>query len=300
MQRRKRVPAPGDTSRNVRENAALRLLSAERSDEIFPILLEEIVSSGFPRALILQVNFETGELSPRAALNCAKNFQQQLSTSLWAHENPLVASLNSLQPATVENVPGISVPLYCYPLLYRNRSLCWEAERERRHDCLAVHNFHQPRKLRLEEQVCATCNMRAYSALAVVDISNRPDAAALKGLRALIELANRYLARLFKVEHYYNRMRDSDVIIAQMHTVMESMADPVILTDSHHRVVMQNRAAERFFRLPDEVTSGGARAVEFNNLLFSAALSSMAVSGAEGFRDLTLVDVNEGEEVLFE
>ena len=300
MQRRKRVPAHIDGSRTVRESAALRLLSAERSDEIFPILLEEIVTSGFPRALILQVNFETGELVPRAALNCAKSFQQQLSTSLWAHENPLVAALNTLQPATVEGVPGINVPLYCYPMLYRNRSLCWEAERDRRHDCLAVHNFHQPRKLRLEEQVCATCNMRAYAAVAIVDVSNRPDAARLKNLRALIELANRYLARLFKVEHYYNRMRDSDVIIAQMHTVMESMADPVILTDSHHRVVMQNRAAERFFRLPDEVTQGGARAVEFNNLLFSAALSSMAVSGAEGFRDLTLVDVNEGEEVLFE
>lgn len=298
--RKRPVPPRADLARMVRESAALRLLSAERSDEIFPILLEEIVTSGFPRALVLQVNFETGELSTRAALNCSKGFQQQLSTSLWAHENPLVAALNSLQPATVSHMPGTNTPLYCHPLLYRNRSLCWEAERERKHDCLAVHNFHQPRKLRLEEQVCATCNMRAYAALVVVDISNRPDAAAQKQLRALIELANRYLGRLFKVEHYYNRMRDMDVTIAQMHTVMESMADPVILTDSHHRVVMQNRAAERFFRLPDEVTPGGARAVEFNNLLFSAALSSMAVSGSEGFRDLTLVDVNEGEEVLFE
>lgn len=289
-----------DVARMVRESAALRLLSAERSDEIFPILLEEIVTSGFPRALVLQVNFETGELAARAALNCPKSFQQQLTTSLWAHENPLVASLNSLQPATIQNAPGINVPLYCHPMLYRNRSLCWEAERERKHDCLAVHNFHSPRKLRLEEQVCATCNMRAYAALVVVDISNRPNSTDIKQLRALIELANRYLARIFKVEHYFNRMRDMDVTIAQMHTVMESMADPVILTDSHHRVVMQNRAAERFFRLPDEVTQGGARAVEFNNLLFSAALSSMAVSGTEGFRDLTLVDVNEGEEVLFE
>jgi signal transduction histidine kinase len=95
-------------------------------------------------------------------------------------------------------------------------------------------------------------------------------------------------------------MRDMDVTISQMHTVMQSMADPVILTDSHHRVIMLNKAAERFFKVPEGVTEGGARAVELNNLYFSAALSSMAVSGTESHRDLTLVDVMEGEEVLFE
>src|ERR1700752_4454782 len=81
---------------------------------------------------------------------------------------------------------------------------------------------------------------------------------------------------------------------------MVSMADPVILTDNHNRVIIQNRAAERFFRVPEGVTEGGRRAVEFNNLLFSAALSSMTVSASDSSRDLTLVDVMEGEEVLFE
>src|SRR5438874_2612626 len=81
---------------------------------------------------------------------------------------------------------------------------------------------------------------------------------------------------------------------------MQSMADPVILTDSQHRVITQNKAAERFFRVPEGVSEGGKRAVELNNLLFSAALSSMVVSASGASRDLTLVDVMEGEEVLFE
>jgi len=81
---------------------------------------------------------------------------------------------------------------------------------------------------------------------------------------------------------------------------MQSMADPVILTDNQHRVIIQNRAAERFFRVPEGVSEGGRRAVELNNLLFSAALSSMVVSATDASRDLTLVDVMEGEEVLFE
>ena len=58
-----------------------------------------------------------------------------------------------------------------------------------------------------------------------------------------------------------------EITIAQMGTVMQSMADPVILTDTQHRVIMQNKAAERFFRVPDEMTEGLVRAVEFNNLL---------------------------------
>ena len=48
------------------------------------------------------------------------------------------------------------------------------------------------------------------------------------------------------------------------------------------------------------MSEGGRRAVEFNNLLFSAALSSMTVSASDSSRDLTLVDVMEGEEILFE
>jgi signal transduction histidine kinase len=95
-------------------------------------------------------------------------------------------------------------------------------------------------------------------------------------------------------------MTDMETIITQMQTVMESMSDPVILTDPQHRVITQNKAAERYFKLPEDVSEGRVRAVELNNLLFSAALSSMAVSGNDSSRDMTLVDAIEGDEVLFE
>ncbi|MGI9103628.1 MAG: ATP-binding protein [Terriglobales bacterium] len=282
----------------VRGRAALRLLSAERADEIFPVLLEEIVALGFSRAAALAVDFETGDVKPVAALNCSKSYLQSLETSLWASENPLVSVLHSIKPAILPSFAGGGV--YCHPLVYRNENLCWEAERDRRHDCLAVENFRHPRKLQLQEQVCSACDMRAYAAMLVVSIKSRTSDRQIKSAEALIELGNRYLARLFKVEHYYNRMRDMDTTIGQMQTVMESMADPVILTDAHHRVITQNKAAERFFRTPEGISEGGLRAVEFNNLLFSAALSSIAVSGTDSSRDLTLVDVSEGEEILFE
>ena len=60
---RNREPSPR-APRVVRSRAALRLLSAERTDEIFPVLLEEIVALGFPRAAALTVDFESGEVAP--------------------------------------------------------------------------------------------------------------------------------------------------------------------------------------------------------------------------------------------
>ncbi len=296
------TPIRDDQARMVRSRAAMRLLSAERAEEIFPVLLEEVVALGFPRALVLTVDFESSEIKPTAALNCANNLLKASSSSLWAVDNPVVAALHSGTAAIVPSPPFAPGPWYCHPIMYRNRHLCWEAERDRRNDCLAVLNDRGKRKLHLQDQVCATCDMRAYAAVVLVDLKKGYAERHLRECSALIDLSNRYLSRLFKVEHYYNRMRDMDTTISQMETVMQSMADPVILTDTHYRVITQNRAAEKFFKTPggENATEGAARAVEMNNLLFSAALSSMAVSGADTSRDLTLVDVNEGEDVLFE
>ena len=293
------VSGAGFAPRMLRGRAAMRLLSAERSEEIFPVLLEEIVSLGFPRAFAYEVDLESGEIAPTAALNCSKAFLKSCSTSLWAGDDPVVKTLERMQPE-VTKVNWDKSSWYVHPLIFRNQHLCWEAERDRRRDCLAVLNAQRTRKLQLQEQVCGTCDMRAYVAAVMVEVPSGMQDRLAREIPGLVELANRYLSRLFKVEHYYNRMRDMETTIGQMETVMESMADPVILTDTHYRVIMQNRAAEKFFKMPEGVSEGGARAVEFNNLLFSAALSSMAISGAEASRDLTLVDVQEGEEVLFE
>jgi len=283
-----------------RRPAVLRLLEAERSEEIFPLLLEEIIALGFPRALAVDVNFDTGDITPAAALKWPRQQLEKFSTALWMSEHSLVSVLHTARPAVLNKTNLHNRPIYIHPILYSNRNLCWEADRIRTATCLAVQNFHREKKIRLEEQVCATCDMRAYTAALIVELPRNTAQSAIAELAELIELANRYLSRLFKVEHYYNRMRDMEITIAQMGTVMQSMADPVILTDTQHRVIMQNKAAERFFRVPDEMTEGLVRAVELNNLLFSAALSSMLVSGSDSHRDLTLVDAIEGEEMLFE
>ncbi|HZU32027.1 MAG TPA: ATP-binding protein [Candidatus Angelobacter sp.] len=283
-----------------RRPAALRLLQAERSEEIFPLLLEEIIALGSARALVVDVNFDSGEVTPAAALKWPRQQMEKFTAALWMSENPLISVIQSAKPEVLPRSSLHNRPVYIHPILYSNRNLCWEADRIRTGSCLAVQNFRREKRIRLEDQVCSTCEMRAYTAAVIVELPKNYTEQNVAEYGELIDLANRYLSRLFKVEHYYNRMRDMEITIAQMGTVMQSMADPVILTDTQHRVIMQNKAAERFFRVPDEMTEGLVRAVEFNNLLFSAALSSMLVSGSDSHRDLTLVDAIEGEEMLFE
>lgn len=280
--------------------AVVRLLQAGRSAEVFPLLLEEIVALGYPRAAVLNVNFDSGDVAPASTLNWPPQQMAKFTTALWAAEHPLIGILDANRPAVFPKTSLHHRPVYLHPLVFSNRHLCWEAGRPRSGSCLAVENFRREKRIRLEDQVCSTCEMRAYAALVVVELPRHNAEASLARLGRLIRLANGCLSRLFKVEHYYNRMRDMEITIAQMGTVMQSMADPVILTDTQHRVIMQNKAAEHFFKVPEEMTDGLVRAVEVNNLLFSAALSSMLSSGADAQRDLTLVDTVEGEEMLFE
>src|SRR5579859_676678 len=180
-----------------RAPAALRLLQAERSEEVYPILLEEVIAQGFERAFIVAVDFETGEILPSASLNCSKNYLERFRSSLFAAENPIVDVLHSQRSSVVKDSSLHHRSLYCHPILYSNTTMCWESERERRAECLAVDNAMRRRKMSLESQVCGTCSMRAYAALVAVELPTKysPDLVLLSNL---VDMANRYLSRLFK------------------------------------------------------------------------------------------------------
>ena len=98
--------------------SALRLLDIERADEIFPVLLEEIVALGHPRALIAKVNFETSEIAPVVSLNCSKAVLQRFQTTLFSMENPLTRVLHTLQPELVPARGKRGPDYYYYPMVY--------------------------------------------------------------------------------------------------------------------------------------------------------------------------------------
>src|SRR3954471_11908242 len=80
----------------LRRRSALRLLDVERSEDIFPVLLEEIVALGFRRAVIATLDADSGEITPAESVNAGKQFLQQFQTSVYASESPLVGVLQSM------------------------------------------------------------------------------------------------------------------------------------------------------------------------------------------------------------
>jgi PAS domain S-box-containing protein len=84
-------------------------------------------------------------------------------------------------------------------------------------------------------------------------------------------------------------------------SIMKSVADPIILTNMDNEILLQNRRAEELFSDRRDASEGKRRALEMNDLLFSAYLSSAAVTSEEVVgRDLTLVDPLEGSDIHFE
>jgi len=87
---------------------------------------------------------------------------------------------------------------------------------------------------------------------------------------------------------------------ALFYTIINSVTDPILLTDTEGRLIVANARAERLFAATEEESEGRRRAVELNNMLFSAALSRSVVDAPAEARELLLVDPSDGSDLLFE
>jgi signal transduction histidine kinase len=101
--------------------------------------------------------------------------------------------------------------------------------------------------------------------------------------------------RLVEAEH--RLQRDRDFLLS----VINSVPDPVLLTDTEGRIIISNTRADALFVAKDDQSEGRQRAVTLNNMLFSAALSRQAIDEPEAARrELLLVNPTEGTDLLFE
>jgi PAS domain S-box-containing protein len=83
--------------------------------------------------------------------------------------------------------------------------------------------------------------------------------------------------------------------------IVNAVQDPVILSDEQNSLLLHNLSAERLLQVHEDDSPGKRRAIEMNNFLLSAALSSFTLDqGASLGRELTLVDPIEGAELLYE
>jgi len=230
-QRRRRDHAPS-------REACLRLLQAERSEDVFPILLEEIVALGHPRAAVLEAT--PGFAAPVVALHWGRHQLEKLSTALRTRGRPAVGVTDSSRAEGPVKISFLHRPLYLYPMRLSSPSPCPEAGPARAAECLAAQNFRGGKGY--PGQTCGVCTVRGHSATVVVELRRHHSEADLAALHDLIDLTNVHLSRLFKAEHYYNRLRDMEITVAQVGTVMHKIADPTaMLSERQHRLLIRDK-----------------------------------------------------------
>jgi PAS domain S-box-containing protein len=136
----------------------------------------------------------------------------------------------------------------------------------------------------------------------VVILSGDLDVAAADSAIQLLALASPIVARLASL-HESNELAGRLTQHRERLTlVVDSLPDPVVITNASNDIIVQNHRAERLLQARDNDSVGRRRAVELNNLLLTAFLSKAAMSGGvqHGPRELNLVDPDEGNDLLFE
>ena len=63
-----------------------------------------------------------------------------------------------------------------------------------------------------------------------------------------------------------------------LYSIINAVTDPILLTDTEGKLIIANTHAEKLFAAPEDASEGWRRAVALNNMLFSAALSTSAVT----------------------
>ncbi len=136
----------------------------------------------------------------------------------------------------------------------------------------------------------------------VVLLEGTFDDASVEELTDLVSLASPVLARLCSLQDARDVADRLEQQRERLTLMVDSLPDPVVITNAANDIIAQNYRAERLLQVRDDDSAGRRRAIELNNLLFTSFLSKAAMSGGSqsGQRELNLVDPDEGSDLLFE
>src|SRR3989441_4538739 len=117
----------------------------------------------------------------------------------------------------------------------------------------------------------------------------------------LTGILGRHLMRLRAAEHRASAQRRLEGELALVQGMINTVPDPILLTDVEGRVVLANARAEALLVATERESEGRRRAIALNNMLFSAALTGRAIQRTEmQRRELLLVDPVDGSDLLFD
>lgn len=259
---------------------------------------------GYSRALVALYDSERRVLRGSVAINVPEDIVQALEVSIEKRDHPLVAVLHQATPSRIDDVAGdvrfdehdkaLLLEMGISSLVLAPLPSTVETSR--------------PRSASMSNSPPGPAADRASEAdipAAGVIMLSKDGGITDADIEGLLPFANQAGATLASVRNV-ELLRDS----SERHAIenewlwwmVDSVADPVVVTDDQNTIIRQNRQAELIFRVRPEDGEGKKNAIRMNNFLFTAALSSANLEhGASGSsRELTLVDPIEGSELIFE
>ena len=245
-----------------------------------PMLDDLVRGLGYDKAVVLVYDEPSASLRGLFGWNVTDDQARRLTIGVAGSDNPLVVALRTGVPQRVDSGDGVK--------LDENTGTCL-AE-------MGIGGF-------VAAPLRSTTG-RSDGPRAVVLLS-RKDGVREADLERLLPFARQASDAL---------MRERDVQVlrqaSESHAVekewlwwmVNSVADPVLVTDAQNDILHLNRRAEHLFRSSDEDSAGKRRAVWMNNFLFTAALSAWNLDTASRAtnREVTLVDPVEGTELIYE
>ena len=259
--------------------------------------------AGATHALLFAIDDESAALTLAGAIGYDDDDLPLLRLSLDPEAHPLAYAAMSLTPLVCEGSGrDLSLPFdECLILPF--------PQAQQRGSPVAMTDQ------RLRDAVPAPC--RPLSSLAATEgrrrIGHAPFAAILlegasprvnaEALANAALLAGPVLARMRHLERFRESAERLDQQRDLLTTIINSLPDPIVITDAASDIVVQNRRAEHLLSTGDLDSEGRRRAVEINNLLFTSYLSRSVIGGPQpqgGARELNLVDPDEGTDLLYE
>jgi PAS domain S-box-containing protein len=245
-----------------------------------PMLDDLVRGLGYDKAVVLVYDEKTASLRGLFGWNVTDDQARRLSIGVAGSDNPLVVALRTGSPQRADAGDGVALDENTGATLAN----------------MGIGGF-----------VAAPLRSamgRSDGPRAVVLLS-RKDGIREADLERLVPFARQASAALTREQdvQLLRRASESHAVEKEwLWWMVNSVADPVLVTDAQNDILHLNRRAEHLFRSSDEDSAGKRRAVWMNNFLFTAALSAWNLDTASRAtnREVTLVDPVEGTELIYE
>ncbi len=260
-------------------------------ETLVPLLEGLSRALGYRRAVVALYDPARGALRGTVGLNVPDALVESIEISLSQIENPLVIALREGVPQRVDDVRAQS------HLGDDVLGLLLDME---------IASFAVvPLRSDSGEFGLASWQGRDVPAVGVVILSKDETITDVdvERLMPFATQAGTALVRASDVERFRDSSEHHALEKEWLYWMVNSFADPVVLTDANNDIILENLRAETLFKATAEDSEGKRRAILMNNVLFTANLSTSKLeqgSGGRVTRDLTLVDPIEGTELLFE